>query len=95
MHRRREEQSIEELEEVPSEETGFAQIHDDLDFRRQLRSLPAEQQEVLLLRFGQELSLGEIAAVTGVPLRTVQSRLRAALKKLKTQLAKEENRDKF
>ena len=95
MHRRREEQSIEELEEVPSEEAGFAQIHDDLDFRRQLRSLPAEQQEVLLLRFGQELSLGEIAAVTGVPLRTVQSRLRAALKKLKTQLAKEENRDKF
>lgn len=95
MHRRREEQSIEELEEVPSEEAGFAQIHDDLDFRRQLRSLPAEQQEVLLLRFGQELSMGEIAEVTGIPLRTVQSRLRAALKKLKTQLAKEENRDKF
>ena len=95
MHRRREEQSLDELEEVPREEAGFDRIHDDLDFHRQLRSLPAEQQEVLLLRFGQGLSLGEIAAVTGVPLRTVQSRLRAGLKKLKAKLEKEEQRDKF
>ena len=51
-------------------------------------------QEILLLRFGQELTLRQIAQVTGVPLRTVQSRLRAALKKLKSQLEKEEHCDK-
>ena len=87
--------SIEDIPaELPSEETGFERIHADLNFRQQIRSLPPEQQEVLLLRFGQELTLRQIAQVTGVPLRTVQSRLRAALKKLKYQLEKEEHCDK-
>lgn len=83
-----------DLGELPSEEPGFQRIHSDLNFRRLTRSLPPEQQEVLLLRFGQELTLRQIAQVAGVPLRTVQSRLRAALKKLKSQLEKEEHCDK-
>lgn len=87
--------SIEDiLTELPSEEPAFDRIHSDLNFRQQIRSLPPEQQEVLLLRFGQELTLRQIAQVTGVPLRTVQSRLRVALKKLKSQLEKEEHHDK-
>lgn len=76
------------------EEPGLERIHADLNFRQSIRSLSTEQQEVLLLRFGQELTLGQIAQVTGLPLRTVQSRLRAALKKLKSQLEKEEHCDK-
>lgn len=97
MHRRMRagESSIEEIpEELPCEEPGFQRIHDDLNFRRQIRALPPEQQEVLLLRFGQELTLRQIAQITGTPLRTVQSRLRAALKCLKTQIEKEEQCDK-
>lgn len=97
MHRRMRagESSIEEIpEELPCEEPGFQRIHDDLNFRRQIRALPPEQQEVLLLRFGQELTLRQIAQITGTPLRTVQSRLRAALKRLKTQIEKEEQCDK-
>lgn len=87
--------SIEDIPaELPSEESGFERIHADLNFRQSIRSLSTEQQEVLLLRFGQELTLGQIAQVTGLPLRTVQSRLRAALKKLKPQLEKEEHCDK-
>ena len=87
--------SIEDIPaELPSEESGFERIHADLNFHQQIRSLPPEQQEILLLRFGQELTLRQIARVTGVPLRTVQSRLRAALKKLKSQLEKEEHCDK-
>lgn len=95
MARKAGESSLEELPgELPSEEPGFEHIHAELDFRQRIRSLPPEQQEVLLLRFGQELTLAEIAAVTGEPLRTVQSRLRAGLKKLKAQLEKEEHCDK-
>ena len=87
--------SIEDiLTELPNEEPAFERIHSDLNFRQQIRSLPPQQQEVLLLRFGQELTLRQIAQVTGVPLRTVQSRLRVALKKLKSQLEKEEHHDK-
>lgn len=87
--------SIEDiLTELPSEEPAFDRIHSDLNFRQQIRSLPPEQQEILLLRFGQELTLRQISQVTRVPLRTVQSRLRVALKKLKSQLEKEEHYDK-
>jgi RNA polymerase sigma-70 factor (ECF subfamily) len=40
--------------------------------------LPAGQREVLLLRYGNDLSYGEIALVTGCPVGTVKSRLFAA-----------------
>jgi RNA polymerase sigma-70 factor, ECF subfamily len=48
-----------------------------------LRLLPPDYREVLILRELEELSYREIAAVTGVPIGTVMSRLaraRAALK---------------
>jgi RNA polymerase sigma-70 factor (ECF subfamily) len=40
--------------------------------------LPAGQREVLLLRYANDLSYGEIALVTGCPVGTVKSRLFAA-----------------
>ena len=54
--------------------------------RQMVSGLPPQQREIVILRFGQELTLREIAAVTETPLRTVQSRLRAALKELRKQM---------
>lgn len=81
--------SIEALDELPEECSPLEQVQEDWSFRQRIRSLKPEQQELVLLRFGQQLSLREIAAATGLPLRTVQSRLRAALKQLKNQLEQE------
>ena len=53
----------------------------DLEFV--LASLPEEQREVLLLRFVDGLSLGEIAAAMDIPLGTVKSRLHNALQSLR------------
>lgn len=64
------------LEEIESEE-NFAWL---------LRRLPNEQQEVVILRFVHELKIREIAEVTSVPMRTVQSRLRSALKRIEKDL---------
>ena len=50
---------------------------------RLLANLPPEQREAVLLRYGEGLKYREIAAVTGQPLRTVQSRVRKALKTLR------------
>lgn len=83
--------SIEALDELPEECAPLERAQEDWSFRQRIRSLRPEQQELVLLRFGQELSLREIAAATGLPLRTVQSRLRAALKQLKKQLEQEES----
>ena len=83
--------SIEALDELPEECAPLERAQEDWSFRQRIRLLKPEQQELVLLRFGQELSLREIAAATGLPLRTVQSRLRAALKQLKKQLEQEES----
>lgn len=62
----------------------------DFERRRQLQlaldDLPEEQREVLLLRLEQELTLEEIAGITGVGRETVKSRLRYAMDKLRARL---------
>lgn len=51
-----------------------------------LQRLPAEQREVVILRFYHDLSLQAIADVVDAPLGTVKSRLFHGLKKLKGHL---------
>jgi RNA polymerase sigma-70 factor, ECF subfamily len=54
-----------------------------------LAGLSAAYREVLLLRFQEELSLEEIAAVVAAPLSTVKSRLYRGLTELREMLEKE------
>lgn len=68
------------------EEAGYGLAEESMELRRLVRCLPERLREIVLLRFAQELSLREIAEVTHLPLRTAQSRLRAALKLIKKQL---------
>lgn len=53
-----------------------------------LASLPVEQREVFWLKEKSNLTLAEVAAVTGVSLNTVKSRLRYALEKIRTELTR-------
>jgi RNA polymerase sigma-70 factor (ECF subfamily) len=83
----RSEQSLGDID-VPDdqpEEGGFDEedaerIHAALD------RLPAEQREVLVLRFVEAMSYDEIAAVTGSALGTVRSRLFYGKQALRKQL---------
>lgn len=54
--------------------------------QRAIEALPDEQRVVVVLRLEQELSLEEIAQVTGVGRETVKSRLRYAMDKLRAGL---------
>lgn len=81
--------SLEQTEEEPVyTERRFEEVQADAGLRQIISLLPREQQEIVLLRFVQDLTLREIAQVTGVPLRTVQSRLRSALQRIKKELIK-------
>ena len=64
----------------------------EFEQRRQLQlalqELPDDQRDVVLLRLEQELSLEEIAQITGVGRETVKSRLRYAMEKLRARLGK-------
>jgi RNA polymerase sigma-70 factor (ECF subfamily) len=70
---------------APQEEPEFspedaARIHAALD------ELPADQREVLVLRFLEELSYDEIAHIVACPLGTVRSRIHYAKQALQTLL---------
>ncbi|KRE87101.1 RNA polymerase subunit sigma [Rhodanobacter sp. Soil772] len=55
--------------------------------QRAIEQLPDEQRTAVLLRLEQELSLEEIAAVTGAGRETVKSRLRYAMTRLREVLS--------
>jgi RNA polymerase sigma-70 factor, ECF subfamily len=68
---------------VPDPESASAAEDDKRTLARLIAALPEEHREVLLLREMEDMSYGEIATVTQVPIGTVMSRLsraRAALK---------------
>ena len=55
-----------------------------------ISALPDNQKEVLLLRYGQELKVGEIAEILGLSRFQVMYRIRSALNQLQKNLGKEE-----
>lgn len=57
-----------------------------LDFEAALKRLPPEQRVAVSLYFGEEMSVQEIARITGAPEGTVKSRLFAARKALRETL---------
>ena len=63
-------------------EDGFGAAEDRQQLICVLSCLDKSDQELVLLRYGQELTLREISAVTDLPLRTVQTRLRRAVKRM-------------
>ena len=71
---------LERLEAMPAAPLN-APERGDLEFV--LARLPEEQREVILLRFVDGLSLGEIAAAIDIALGTVKSRLHNALQSLR------------
>ena len=84
--------SLDELQiEFVHEEKGFEEVIEDIQLRHLVRNLPDELKEIVLLRFGQDLTIREISEIVDQPLRTVQSRLRSALKQIKKEMRKEEN----
>jgi len=77
-------------ENITYVEKGFLQTEFDLDLKHMVENLPEKYREIVLLRFAQDLSMREIAEIENIPLRTVQSRLRGALKQIKKNIRKGE-----
>ena len=77
------------VDDIPDREsaTDAPAPDDDADLAAALRRLPAEQRQVLRLRYFADLELAEIALVTGLPLGTVKSRLHRALAALRSSLS--------
>jgi RNA polymerase sigma factor (sigma-70 family) len=80
----------EEIHGVESSATGPAsrvlREEDEQSVRRAVEDLPAELREVVILRELEGLSYKEIAAIAGIPMGTVMSRLARARDRLRERL---------
>jgi RNA polymerase sigma-70 factor (ECF subfamily) len=83
--RRRPDVDVDDLADVlpapPDPTTGTAHA-----LRMALSTLPPAQRDVVVMRFADDLSLQQIAEVSGAPLGTVKSRLHHALAALRRAL---------
>jgi RNA polymerase sigma factor (sigma-70 family) len=75
----------EEIDELAEGELEGIADRDELN--RSMSALSGEEREAISLRYGAELTLPEIAKLTGVPLTTIESRVYRALEKLRESLA--------
>jgi RNA polymerase sigma-70 factor (ECF subfamily) len=82
------------VQELPADDTDGPEaraisLESRERFRAALEALPDEQREAFVLREETGLGLSDIASVTNVSPETAKSRLRYALKKLRSMLADE------
>jgi RNA polymerase sigma-70 factor, ECF subfamily len=75
---------------TPEAPNAESEANARLDVALALKRLPPEQRITASLFFGEEMSVAEIAAITGVPVGTVKSRLFAARKALREVLGEEQ-----
>ena len=80
--------SIEELESEATSDPADGWI-DTLVLRAVVSQLPSEEQELLFLRYGNELPITSICKITGLSRFAVYRRLSKSLKWLKEALKKE------
>ena len=74
------------MEDMEFMEMGYASSDAQVNFQYMVRNLPEELREIVYLKFAQELTFREIAMAVGLPVRTVQSRLRRALKLIRCEM---------
>ena len=77
--------SVEALQQSPSRELA---VHEERRLLlRALRCLTIDQQILLELHYWEQLKVGELAEVMGVPVGTVKTRMRAARQRLEVLIA--------
>jgi RNA polymerase sigma-70 factor (ECF subfamily) len=74
----------------PAAHESISKAQEAARLRAILAELPGEQREVLRLAFFEEKPHGEVAAELGIPLGTVKSRIRLAMKRIRTEFGEDE-----
>lgn len=80
-------------DEITITEIRYENIESDIDFALMLSSLTDKQRELVILRYAHDLTIKEIAEITGSNLRTCQSNIRKALKQLKNTLERSKDHE--
>lgn len=79
---------LSEMQEMLSAESEAEQLENRIALEQCMKELSFEQQEVLLLRYGQELQVNEISKVMGISRFAVMYRIKTAINILNQKLRK-------
>lgn len=88
-YRKKKELPLSEADESPGEEEEQHMIHQFM-LHQALKKLGREDQEMVLLRYVNEIPAGDIARIYGISRFAVYRRLKSSLKELKIWMGKEE-----
>lgn len=86
-------EQVELLDETAASDSGACGADIKRDMETALERLPAEQKEVVILRFYNGFAIKEISGITGVMETTVKARIRYALDKLRRELEEYDEKD--
>ena len=92
-YRKAKEQELDEQVEQVSGNDEIAVFETSFTVKKAVDALPQDLQELLLLRFANELGIGEIAKIMGVSRFSVNRKLNKAIGMLKTTLRREDFRE--
>jgi RNA polymerase sigma-70 factor, ECF subfamily len=67
----------------PAQDEALRRVQEDSAVAKALAQIPAEQRELLILSYVEDMPQSEIAARLQIPLGTVKSRMRLAYRRLK------------
>lgn len=77
-------------EPEPAAEARLDTMRAGARLRRRVARLPPMQRTVIHLRYGEDLSIAEVAAATGIGEASVKTHLQRALERLRREVSKEE-----
>jgi RNA polymerase sigma-70 factor (ECF subfamily) len=66
-------------DDSPTIENKIIREQVEIDLKKLIEELPADQKEVLVMRMYQDMSFKEISEITGVSINTALGRMRYAL----------------
>lgn len=81
--------TVDNLEEVEMKESMFEVLERNITLEKAVRSLSQELQEIIMLRFVNELSMAEISKITGISRFSIHRKINKALGQLKVVLREE------
>lgn len=78
------------LEDAFAADNSFEALEKSLAMKQAISTLPKDLQEIILLRFSNDLKIGEIGRITGLSRYAVYRKINSGLKQLKTVLREED-----
>lgn len=78
------------LEDAFAADNSLEALEKNLAMKQAIGMLPKDLQEIILLRFSNDLKIGEIGRITGLSRYAVYRKINSGLKQLKTVLREED-----